>query len=181
MIVEVDKILRNKATDEDWENLILSLDNMIFYVIKKHFNTFIKYEEDLFQTGRLSIIENIKKFKEKKYKFSSFIYKVIHHGIARYITSYLKNLTKIKEVEINDEISNKFLYSDDNIYNKLTLECLILKNKSDLKKYEIDFYKDWMKGLNEREIATIWKVSHQRINKIKQNLISKLKGEKVWI
>lgn len=178
MIVEVDKILRNKATDEDWENLILSLDKMIFFIIRKHFNTFLKYEEDLFQSGRLSIIENIKKFKEKKYKFSSFIYKVIHHGIARYISTYFKNLIKIKEMELTEEVANKFLYFIDNIYNKLTVEYLIIKNKSKLKKYEIEFYKDYIKGLNEREIATKWEVSHQRINKIKQNLILKLRGEK---
>ena len=75
---EIGKMMMNNAK----EQMIDKLQQFIYYVIERRFNTFKKYSKDLFQEGVIGILKGIDSYNPQKGKPTTYFYIYIQIGRA---------------------------------------------------------------------------------------------------
>lgn len=165
-------IQNNIETEEDWEIILLSLEKLVKSLIYKEFYQFSYVIEDLIQQSKMVIIENINKFNAEYSKFFTFAYILVKRTIIKAVTSIIKHNT----VEIDEKYNNKLNYSDEmKIEDKIILDIIIKNSKEYLTTMEWKIINEWRKGKTSIELSKELKISRQRINFLKKNIITKIR------
>lgn len=98
---EIGKMMMNNAK----EQMIDKLQQFIYYVIERRFNTFKKYSKDLFQEGVIGILKGIDSYNPQKGKPTTYFYIYILHEMTEFINEninkttshYAANIVKVKK------------------------------------------------------------------------------------
>lgn len=102
---------KEKKMEENRNEFINKNIKLVFFVIKNHFNYKSIYNlrltrDDLFQQGKLGLIEASIRYNKEKGKFSTFAYKYIKNYITKLIHNNYKHISNI------DNVDNVDVYED---------------------------------------------------------------------
>lgn len=145
------------------EKLITDNMTLVYFLINKHYPTFI-HDEDVIQSGMLGLVEAANKFDPEKGKFSSFASVSILNSIIQYFRSQMK---QNNQVSINNMIDDELEYIDLLVGEDDIVGDVSIFNVSDfintLDPQEKQIIKMIGLGYSKNDIADILDCSIQRV------------------
>ena len=155
----------------DREKLAEDNMNLVYYVIRKYYPTFIANEE-VVQSGMYGLAKACKTFDpDKGIKFSTYAVKGIRTYVLDAIDKEIKRTNQ--EISLDAELNNAFniqsiLVGEDDVMDVSLLDAeTFVGTLNEREKIIVNLQKD---GYTQREIAEILGVTYQRIGQIHRRI-----------